>query len=157
MRQAGTLALAIFFLAGSGAAQGSNATAGFMCTPTPEDELGPLYQPGAAVRNTIGTGYLLFGQIRSAGDCSAIPQAKIEIWMAGPDGVYGESWRATLYSADNGRYYLQSHRPPGYGTGRPHIHIKVSAEGFAPLVTQHYPLNGAGEALFDLVLIPVEK
>ena len=39
--------------------------------------------------------------------------------------------------------------------GRPsHIHIRVSAEGYRTLVTQHYPQKGIAEGHFDLVLIP---
>jgi len=151
------LVLAVLLFASSGAVLDRHASAAFLCTPTPEDELGPLYHPGSAVRNSIGTGYLLFGHVRSAGDCRVIPKARIEIWMAGPDGVYGDDWRATLFSADDGSYYFQSHRPPGYGAGRPHIHVKVSAANFATLVTQHYPIEGAGEALMDLVLVPEER
>jgi protocatechuate 3,4-dioxygenase beta subunit len=155
-KQAIGFMLAILLIASSGAAQDHQVSTGFLCTPTPEDELGPLYQPEAAVRNIIGTGYLLFGHVRSARDCSVIPQARIEIWLAGPDGVYGDDWRATLFSSDNGSYYVQSHRPPGYGAGRPHIHIKVSATNFVTLVTQHYPAEDTGEALLDLVLVPTE-
>lgn len=126
----------------------------YTCLPTPEDEMGPLYKPGASVRNSVGEGYLLFGTVKSAIDCIVIPEAKIEIWMAGPNGIYGDAWRATLFSAENGTYYFTSHVPPGYGTGRAHLHVKVTAEGFQELVTQHYPAKGAGEAQFDLVLVP---
>ena len=125
------------------------------CKPTAADEQGPLYRPHATLRNEIGTGYLLMGKVKSAKDCTALSGAKIEVWMAGPQGHYGDEWRATLFSSDNGGYYLQSHTPPNYGTGRAHIHIKVSMEGYNPLTTQHYPTKNAGEGMFDLVLGPV--
>jgi protocatechuate 3,4-dioxygenase beta subunit len=129
----------------------------YRCKPTAEDELGPLYRPHASVRNKIGTGYLLMGTVKSAKDCTPLPGAKIEVWMAGPQGHYGDEWRASLFSSDNGGYYLESHTPPNYGTGRAHIHIKVSREGYLPLTTQHYPSQNAGEAMFDLVLVPVKQ
>ncbi len=47
-----------------------------------------------------------------------------------------------------------SHAPPNYGTGRPHIHIKVSSDGYKTLITQHYPAENAGEGMFNLVLVP---
>lgn len=128
----------------------------YQCQPTPEDELGPLYKPDAPVRNSVGEGYLLIGKVKSATDCATIKDAKIEIWLAGPAGIYGEAWRATLYSAANGSYHFTSHVPPGYGTGRPHIHIKVSAPGHQTLITQHYPIKDAGIGQLDLVLIPAE-
>ena len=130
---------------------------GFQCQPTPEDEMGPFYRPGAAYRNSVGTGYLLFGTVKSAMDCSPIAEAKLELWLTGPEGFYGDAWRATLQSADNGTYYFSSHAPPNFGSRRAHIHIRATAEGFVTLVTQHYVETNAGEALFDLVLIRASK
>jgi len=126
----------------------------YACEPTAEDEMGPLYVQGAPERNEVGAGYLLMGTVRSAADCTPITDARIEIWMAGPQGHYGDEWRATLFSAGNGSYYFRSHVPPNYGTGRPHIHIKVSRDGYKTLITQHYPAAHAGEAIFDLILVP---
>jgi len=122
------------------------------CPPTPEDEMGPFYRPGAPLRDSIGEGYLLSGTVRSSGDCKPLPGAVIEFWLAGPDGRYGDAWRATV-KADREGHYRFSSIPPGLYPGRvPHIHIRVSADGFPPLVTQHYPAPGALEAVFDLVL-----
>ncbi len=128
----------------------------YACQPTAEDEMGPLYVQGAPERNRIGAGYLLMGTVISAADCAPLAGAMIEVWMAGPHGRYGDDWRATLFSAGNGRYYVRSHAPPNYGTGRPHIHIKVSKSGYKTLVTQHYPAKDAGEGMFDLVLVPAK-
>ncbi len=127
----------------------------FRCEPTQEDEMGPFYRPDAAYRTSIGTGYLLFGAVKSAKDCSPITNAKIEFWMTGPQGRYGDDWRATVISATDGTYHFMSHAPTEFGSRQPHIHIRVTAEGFSSVVTQHYPVKGAGEALFDLVLIPL--
>lgn len=126
----------------------------FQCQPTPEDEMGPFYRPDAVYRNSIGTGYLMFGTVKSARDCRPIAKARLEFWLTGPEGFYGDDWRATLQSADNGTYYFSSHAPPDFGSRRAHVHIRATAEGFVPLVTQHYVEKNAGEALFDLVLIP---
>ena len=116
--------------------------------------MGPLYVQGAPERNQIGTGYLLMGTVKSATDCKPVANARIEIWMAGPQGHYGDDWRAILFSAGNGGYYFRSHVPPDYGAGRPHIHVMVSGDGYKTLITQHYPVENAGEAVFDLVLVP---
>ena len=117
--------------------------------------MGPFYRPDAAHRNSVGAGYLLFGTVKSASDCRPVANARLELWMTGPQGRYGDAWRATLFSAANGTYYFLSHAPTYFGSRRPHIHIKVTAEGFVPLVTQHYALKSAGEAMFDLVMIPL--
>jgi protocatechuate 3,4-dioxygenase beta subunit len=128
-----------------------------ICTPTEPDALGPFYKPDAPVRSSVGKGYVLTGAVRSAADCSPISGARIEFWMAGPDGGYADAYRATLFSGISGAYRFESHIPPPY-YGRPrHIHILVSAPGFRMLVTQHYPETGRTAAVFDLVLVPEIK
>lgn len=124
------------------------------CTSTPPDQLGPFYVPDAPVRNSIGAGHLLRGVVRSVVGCTPIPQAQIEIWQAGPDGNYADDYRATLFADETGAYAFEGPFPPPYANRPPHIHLRVSADGFETLVTQYYPAEGQTEALFDLVLQP---
>ena len=130
------------------------AAPAYRCAPTPPDADGPFYRPGAPVRNSVGSGYLLFGTVKAADDCRPLGNARLEIWLVGPDGRYDERWRATVYARPDGRYHFSSHVPPPYGSRPPHIHLIVTAPGFAELITQHYPAPGTGLALFDPVLIP---
>jgi len=122
--------------------------------PTPSDALGPFYEPGAPVRASVGQGYQLAGRVLSSRDGSALPGAVLEMWLAGPDGEYSDDYRATVIADAEGRYRFTSHPPPPYAGRPPHIHLRVSAEGHATLVTQHYPQRGRREAFFDLVLRP---
>lgn len=124
------------------------------CVPTPPDQLGPFYKPGAPVRSAVGTGYVLAGTVRSSRDCSPLPGATVELWLAGPDGEYDDAHRATVPANAEGRYRFESNAPPPYFGRPPHIHVRVSAKGFAILVTQHYPVKSASSAVFDLVLNP---
>ena len=126
----------------------------YQCPPTPQDADGPFYRPDAPVRNRIGSGYGLTGMVQSAVDCTRIGNARIEVWMAGPEGMYGDEWRATLFSRPDGRYYFSSHFPGRYGSRPPHIHLIVNAPGFTELITQHYMQPGHLGAVFNLVLIP---
>lgn len=142
----------VFLLLLLGLAAGADA--GYRCPPTPPDADGPFYRPDAPVRDRIGSGYLLMGEVKSAADCKPIGGARIEIWMAGPDGLYGDPWRATIFARHDGRYHFTSHVPGHYGSRPAHIHLIVNAPGFEELITQHYLVPGAGEAVFDLVLIP---
>ncbi len=129
----------------------------YRCKPTTPDADGPFYRPGAPERNKVGDGYVLTGSVKSAADCAILTQAKIEIWMNGPDGRYGDAWRATLYPDSEGAYRFESHMPVAYGSRPPHIHIIVNAPGYQELVTQHYPEEKATAATFDLVLIPAKQ
>ena len=131
-------------------------TLGAECKPTAGDHLGPFYKPGAPERESVGKGYELTGRVASSKDCSSVEGARIELWMAGPDGRYADEYRATLYSGERGVYRFESHSPPAYSSRPPHIHIRVSATGYRTLVTQHYPVSGQTGAAFDLVIVPAE-
>lgn len=122
------------------------------CQPTPPDMLGPFYKPGAPERSQVGQGYVLTGVVRSAADCAPIPGAMVELWMAGPDGNYADAFRATIITGPDGAYRFESHVPPPYSGRPPHIHLRVTADGYGELVTQHYPSSGQTQAAFDLVL-----
>ena len=125
------------------------------CKPTDPDELGPFYKPGAPVRASVGKGYVLEGTVRSSKDCAPIKGATIELWLAGPDGGYGDAYRATVIADKKGVYRFESHVPPPYFGRPPHIHLRVSARGFETLVTQQYPEEGRRKGTFDVVLVPV--
>ena len=139
-------------LAMAPAARGQTSSSS--CQPTPADALGPFYKANAPERSSVGKGYRLSGVVRSAADCSPLKGARLEFWLAGPDGRYGDEYRATVFSDPEGAYRFASHIPPGYSGRPPHIHIRVSASGYRTLVTQHYPAANQAEATFDLVLIP---
>lgn len=124
------------------------------CKPTPPDALGPFYTPNAPERTSVGKGHILSGVVRTSVDCSPIAGARIECWLAGPNGKYDDDHRATMFSDREGAYKFESNFPPPY-SGRPsHIHMKITAKGFRTLVTQYYPNMGKTEGEFDLVLIP---
>jgi protocatechuate 3,4-dioxygenase beta subunit len=108
------------------------------------------------VRSGVGQGYTLRGVVRTAKDCSPLKGARVEFWLAGPDGRYDDLHRATVPADENGAYRFESNYPPAYGGRPPHIHIRVAAEGFTTLVTQHYPEKGRSGAELDLVLSPAQ-
>ena len=123
------------------------------CKPTQPDMLGPFYEPGAPVRTSVGSGYVLSGAVLAAGECEPISNAHIEFWLANPRGDYDDAHRATVLAGQRGRYRLESNVPVSYGGRPPHIHVRVRAAGYEELVTQHYPERGQRKANFDLVLV----
>ncbi|HKP52740.1 MAG TPA: hypothetical protein VJ183_08800 [Chloroflexia bacterium] len=124
------------------------------CAPTRPDGEGPYYKPNAPERTSVGTGHVLKGLVKSTKDCSPIPGARIEFWQVGPDAQYDDDHRATMHLEASGAYSFESNFPPGYEGRPPHIHVKVSAQGYQTLTTQYYPADGETEGTFDLVLIP---
>ena len=129
------------------------AAAAPACPPTATDLLGPFYVPDAPVRSSVGKGHVLTGTVRSAADCGAIPGARVELWLSGPNG-YDDDHRATVIADGAGRYRFESERPGPYERRPPHIHVRVAHPGFELLVTQHYPAQGQAAGTFDLVLEP---
>ena len=123
------------------------------CKPTQADMLGPFYEPGAPVRASVGSGYVLSGAVLAADDCKPIGNARIEFWLANPRGEYDDAHRATVFASERGGYRFESNVPVSYGGRPPHIHLRVTAPGYEELVTQHYPDPGRKEAHFDLVLV----
>ena len=115
--------------------------------------LGPFYEPGAPVRTSVGSGYVLSGSVLAAEECKPIPNARIEFWLANPRGEYDDAHRATVFAGHRGEYRLESNVPVSYGGRPPHIHIRVKAPGYEELVTQHYPERAQRKANFDLVLV----
>jgi len=125
-----------------------------MCPPTPEDEMGPFYRPGAPLSSRIGTGYVLTGSVKSAVDCAPIPSPLIELWQTGPNGRYDDAHRAAIITDESGQYRFETDYPGAYFSRPAHIHIRVTAKGFRPLTTQHYLQKNTTEAVFNLVLVP---
>jgi len=126
------------------------------CEPTPSDYLGPFYKADAPVRARVGKGYNLEGVVMSSIDCSPIANARIEFWLTNPAGSYDDDHRATIFSDGTGEYSFESNFPAGYSSRPPHIHIRISAEDFKTLATQHYPTHSRTSGEFNIVLVPRE-
>ena len=128
------------------------APASLRCEATEPDQMGPFYKPNAPFRSQVGSGYVLSGRVLAVEGCVPVPDALIEFWLANPQGDYDDDHRASMMSDSQGLYQFESPVPVPY-TGRPpHIHVRVSAPGFRPLVTQHYSGQGKDRGEFDLVL-----
>lgn len=124
------------------------------CTPNREDPPNWDYPPEPPERGSVGTGYRLSGVVRALGTCHPIVGARIVLWLANPQGVYDDASRATIVADPDGGYRFESHVPVSYDGVRPHIHMRVTAPGFRPLMTTHLYDVGQHRPIFDLVLVP---
>jgi protocatechuate 3,4-dioxygenase beta subunit len=114
--------------------------------PTPEQTAGPFYKKGAPIKDRLaeagdpGTALMVAGDVVNTEEHS-LPNAVIEIWHADDSGRYdleGYRYRARIPTNDRGKYSFSTVLPGSYG-GRPkHIHYKISAPGYRPLITQLY-------------------
>ena len=155
------------------------------CRTTPRDGLGPFYKPNAPAKTDLcasGSGasqkLAVTGRVLGTPDCTPLAGALVEVWQADTRGDYSQVGakpddagcllRASVKTDAEGRYAFNTIMPGEY-PGRPrHIHYRVSAKGYAPLVTQLYfarergvppelvvtaaPKDGALAASFDLTL-----
>ncbi|MEQ9318046.1 MAG: hypothetical protein RIF41_02765 [Polyangiaceae bacterium] len=168
------------------------------CTATADNLLGPYYRPGAPFRDDLtelgmaGTRITIRGRVLGP-DCELLEGAVLDFWQADDDGGYDNDGvadpppdvyvlRGKVAADGDGIYAIRSIVPGHYLNGaqyRPaHVHVTVSAEGYAPLTTQLYfdgdPYNeidpfiieslimtpntnasGELEAWFDFVLEPL--
>jgi len=137
--------LALWLLVGPAAGQPA-------CRPTRPDAEGPFYTPDAPERDRTGRGFVVSGAVRSAAGCAALAGARVEWWSANPGGEYDDAHRATQRADAEGRYRYETDVPGRY-PGRPlHLHVRVTAPGHRPLVTQLYPKPGQSALEVDFVL-----
>ena len=140
---------ALFLLATLGA----RAAAEPACPPTRPDMLGPFYEPNSPERSVTGRGLVITGRVASAKGCAPLPGAQLEWWSANPRGDYDAEHRAAQRADGAGRYRYETDFPGRY-PGRPlHLHVRVTAPGHKPLVTQLYPRSGQASVEMDFVLI----
>jgi protocatechuate 3,4-dioxygenase beta subunit len=125
------------------------------CRVTPRDALGPFYKVNAPAQAELcasgsggGQKLTVSGRVLGTPECAPLAGALVEVWQADSRGGYtqigagqddaGCLLRASLKTDVEGRYLFRTVLPGEY-PGRPrHIHYRVSAKGYATLVTQLY-------------------
>jgi hypothetical protein len=126
----------------------SPASAAWRCEPTLSDGSGPFGRGMPPVRSKIGTGHVLTGQIRSAVTCGPIARARVEFMQSGPNG-YTRATSATVVAGRDGRFRFEGPRPTSYGR-EPHIHIRVIAQGYKPLLARYVTRGRSGTIVLTL-------
>lgn len=97
---------------------------------------GPYFLGDPEERYETGNEIAVFGEVKDAQTCLPIPGAKVVRWHANKLGVYEDYYRALMKSDDQGVYRMQTLIPGDYAGLDRHIHFRVEADGYVPLVTQ---------------------
>jgi len=129
------------------------------CAPTQSDTLGPFFITNTPVLTNLnrfgrqGETMRIVGKVVSASPpYLPIVGAKLEIWQADGTGRYypqangdysdfddGEiDMRGTVLTDEKGQFSVLSLVTDGYRWRPPHIHYRISANGYKTLITQHY-------------------
>lgn len=148
------LALVALLLVGGCAPQGTSSTrpndatesSDAALSPTMDDGVSPSYRPDAPVRESVGTGHVLTGIVRST-DGSPLEHAQIELWPEYAGEGHPEDARATVVTDARGRYRFECNPPE-------HIHMRVSAPGHKSIGLNSYHPDGAPAGTLDIVLEP---
>jgi protocatechuate 3,4-dioxygenase beta subunit len=127
--------------------------------PTARDMEGPFYISNVPVVTNLnrfgkrGEAMQIAGRVmNAAAPGEPIPGARLEIWQTDGTGRYHPEangdysgfrdsdidMRGTVIADADGRFSVMSLFPKEYWPRPPHIHYWIRAEGFQPLVTQHY-------------------
>jgi protocatechuate 3,4-dioxygenase beta subunit len=131
--------------------QGSSAAA---CRPTPTDAFGPFGRGMPPLRAKTGSGHVLTGVVLASPDCHAVRGAQVQFWQSNRRGQYTLALSATVMTDGAGHFRYTSPPPGGSQGGEPHIHIRVVADGYKPLLTRYAAGQGARRGNVRLVLEP---
>ncbi|WP_293859332.1 twin-arginine translocation pathway signal [uncultured Alsobacter sp.] len=113
------------------------------------------YIPGAPLVQNLGTGFVVSGIVRRAGDGAPMPNMRVQIWAATDRGGEREpSNRGSVVTGPDGRYRLET-SPIVPNFGQPHVHIAYDDPGFATLFLRPV-LNSRHDTSItaDFVLMP---
>jgi protocatechuate 3,4-dioxygenase beta subunit len=78
----------------------------------------------------------------------------VQFWQANRKGVYTRATSASVRTDRAGRFRFEGPYPPLYEGREPHIHIRVFASGYAPLLSRYVPGRGERTGNLRLVLEP---
>lgn len=133
--------------------------------PTSSDMEGPYYISNTPVVRNLnrfgkpGEAMRITGRVmNAAAPDTPIPGARLELWQTDGQGRYHPQengdysdfrddqidLRGTVIADEQGRFEVMSVFPAEYWPRPSHIHYWIRAEGYRPLVTQHYLDTGPG-------------
>ncbi len=125
--------------------------------PTPSQTVGPFFSIGLCVRpsNELvpGGALRIEGRVLDGAD-EPVPDALVEIWQAGPEGTYAQSFGWGRCGTDGeGRYSFVTEKPGPVDGQAPHLVMLVFARGLLrPVLTRVYFPDEAEANLADAVL-----
>lgn len=113
--------------------------------PTPDVGSGPNHKSGAPYRAKLsppfapGRVLVVKGRVLAADTGEALPGVVLDAYHADAKGKYdlqGYNYRGRVITDENGYFEFETIRPEGYGGVAPHIHFKISRDGYRTLRTE---------------------
>jgi hypothetical protein len=92
------------------------------CRPTQSNPGGTNnYIPDAPERNSLGSGFVITGVVRSAAGCRPLEGVRVQVWLATETGGEQDN-RASVRTGADGRYRIETD-PTVPQFGEPNIHV----------------------------------
>ena len=115
---------------------------------------GPFFKPKSPERRSLlekasGSDRLVLTGVVLSRGCKPVANALLDFWHSDEAGEYdnrGFRYRGHQFSADDGRFRLETIVPAEYPGRTRHIHVKVQAPGRRVLTTQIYFPGDPGNA-----------
>lgn len=79
------------------------------------------YIPGAPQRDSLGSGFVITGLVRSAAGCRPLEGVRVQVWLATESGGEQDN-RASVRTGPDGRYRIETD-PTVPQFGEPNIHV----------------------------------
>jgi len=98
-------------------------------------------------------GHVLTGRVLGYPDCAPLKGAVVDFWQESPNGSYERRGQASVVVGRTAAFRFEGPPPPSEG-GRPsHIHIRVTAAGYADFVTTYFLRPGERSGRITIVLV----
>ena len=121
------------------------------CDPTESNPGGTNnYIPDAPTLDSLGQGFVITGQVRSAKGCRPLEDVRVQVWLATETGTEQDN-RASVTTDESGRYRIETAKTvPQFG--EPNIHVGYDDGAFGEVFIRRVVDLDDERAVVDLTL-----
>ena len=121
------------------------------CKPTESNPGGTNnYIPDAPEQESLGSGFVITGLVRSADGCRPLRDVRIQVWLATETGGEQDN-RASVRTGEDGRYRIET-APTVPQFGEPNIHVGYDDGDYEPVFIRRVVDLDDERAVVDLTL-----
>lgn len=108
------------------------------------------YIPDAPARDSLGSGFVITGRVRSADGCRPLEGVRIQVWLATQTGGEQDN-RASVRTGSDGRYRIETD-PTVPQFGEPNIHVGYDDDEYGEVFIRRVVDLDDERAVVDLTL-----
>jgi len=108
------------------------------------------YIPDAPALDSLGSGFVITGLVRSAQGCRPLEDVRIQVWLATETGGEQDN-RASVRTGEDGRYRIET-APTVPQFGEPNIHVGYDDDRYRPVFIRRVVDLDDERAVVDLTL-----